>query len=144
MVCDNDQSPSDASAVLDTIIEEDEEDSQHPIGTGVGYASPTIVSPDVFPTSKNKFKKNPPIAEVEVVKNTNTSELLGIMETTRSIPSTTESTTVAVETTTKYFAQNSTNVSKFNNHIENKATIVNIKTYNFFRLNKRTQLVNPI
>lgn len=115
MVCDNDQSSSDASAMLETIIEEDDMDSQHPIGTGVGYASPTIVSPEIFPTSKNKFKKNPPIAEVEVVKNTNTSELLGIVETTRTIPSTTESTTVAIETTTKYFVQNTTNVSIFNN-----------------------------
>jgi len=114
MVCDNDQSSSDASAVSETIIDEDDVESQHPIGTGVGYASPTIVSPDIFPTSKNKFKKNPPIAEVEVVKNTNTSELLGIMETTRTVPSTTESTTVAIDTTTKYFVQNSTNVSKFN------------------------------
>ncbi|XP_060857640.1 leucine-rich repeat and fibronectin type III domain-containing protein 1-like protein [Metopolophium dirhodum] len=109
MVCDTEQSSSDASVMLESIIEEDDVDSQHPIGTGVGYASPTIVSPEIFPTSKNKFKKNPPIAEVEVVKNTNTSELLGIIETTRAIPSTTESTTVAIETTTKYFVQNTTN-----------------------------------
>lgn len=115
MICDNDQSSSDASAMLETIIEEDDEDPQHPIGTGVGYASPTIVSPEIFPTSKNKFKKNPPIAEVEVVKNTNSSELLEIMETTRTIPSTTESTTISIETSTKSFVQNTTNVSKFNN-----------------------------
>lgn len=116
MVCDNDQSSSDASVVLETSIDEDDVDSPHPIGTGVGYASPTVVSPEIFSTSKTKFKKNPPIAEVEVVKNTNSSELLGIMETTRTIPSTTESTTVAIDTTTKYYVQTSTNVSKFNNN----------------------------
>lgn len=110
MICDNDQSPSDASTVLETSLDEDNVDSQRPIGTGVGYVSPTIISPEI-PTFKNKYTKNPPIPEVEVVKTTNTSELIGNMQdTTRAIPSTTESTTVAIDTTTKFYVQNTTNV----------------------------------
>lgn len=109
MICDNDQSPSDASTVLETSIDEDNVDSQRPLGTGVGYVSPTIISPEI-PTFKNKFTKSPPISEVEVVKTTNTSELIASMDTTRTISSTTESTTVAVDTTTKYSVQNFTNV----------------------------------
>lgn len=110
MICDNDQSPSDASTVLETSLDEDNVESQRPIGTGVGYVSPTIISPEI-PTFKNKYTKNPPIPEVEVLKTTNTSELIGSMQdTTRTIPSTTESTTVAIDTTTKYPVQNSTNV----------------------------------
>lgn len=112
MVCDNEQSPSDASTILETSLDEDNVESQRPLGTGVGYVSPTVISPEI-PVSKNKFKKNPPIPEVEVVKSTNPSELLASMESTRTISSTTESTTVAIDTTTKYSIQNSTNVSRF-------------------------------
>lgn len=112
MVCDNDQSPSDASTILESTLDEDNVEPQRPLGTGVGYVSPTVILPEI-PVSKNKFKKNPPISEVEVVKSTNPSELLASMETTRAIPSTTESTTAAIDTTTKFSVQNSTNVSIF-------------------------------
>lgn len=114
MVCDNDQSSSGVSSVLETSVDEDNVDSQHPIGTGVGYVSPTNVSPEI-PVPKNKLKKNPPIPEVEVVKNTNSSEFLGSVDTTRVISSTTESTTtVAGDSTTKSsFVQNPTSVSSF-------------------------------
>lgn len=110
MVCNNDPVSSVASTALETTIEEDNIDSRHPLGTGVGYVSPTNVSPEI-PILKNKFKKNPPISEVEVVKTTNSSELFGNMDTTRTIPSTTESTTVAIDTTTKYYIPTTTNVS---------------------------------
>jgi hypothetical protein len=109
MVCDNDQSPSDASTILETNPDEENVESQRPLGTGVGYVSPTNISPEI-PVSKNKLKKNPPISEVEVVKSTNPSELLASMDTTRTISSTTESTTIAIDMTTKYSIQNSTNV----------------------------------
>lgn len=110
MLCDNDQSPSDASTVLETSLDEDNADSQRPLGTGVGYVSPTIIAPEI-PTFKNKYVKNPPIPEVEVLKTTNTSELIGTMDTTRTISSTAESTTATIDTTTKYSVQNSTNVN---------------------------------
>lgn len=109
MVCDNDQSPSDASAILETSLDEENVESQRPLGTGVGYVSPTNISPEI-PVSKNKLKKNPPISEVEVVKSTNPSELLSSMDTTRTIFTNTESTTAAIDITTKYSLQNSTNV----------------------------------
>lgn len=109
MVCDNDQSPSDASAALETSLDEDNVDSQRPLGTGVAYVSPTIISPEI-PTAKNKYKKNPPISEVEVVKNS--SEFMANADATRTVSSTTDSTTtVAIDSTTKYSIQNSTNVS---------------------------------
>lgn len=110
MVCDNEQGLSIASTAQETTIDEDNVESRHQLGTGVGYVSPTNVSPEI-PVSKNKFKKNPPISEVEVVKTTNSSELFGNIDSTRTIPLTTESTTVAIETTTKYSIPTSTNVS---------------------------------
>lgn len=115
MSCDNEQSPSDASAVLETSVEEDNVDLPRPIGTGVGYVSPTIVSPDISaPATKNKFKKNPPVSEVEVVNITNTSELMGNIDIPKTIFSTTESTTMAtVDSTPKYSIQNNTSVSNF-------------------------------
>ncbi|XP_025405534.1 uncharacterized protein LOC112679828 [Sipha flava] len=113
MVCDNDQSPSDASTILETNPDEENVESQRPLGTGVGYVSPTNISPEI-PVSKNKLKKNPPISEVEVVKSTNPSELLASMDTTRTISSTTESTTIAIDMTTKYSIQNSTNAKPTN------------------------------
>lgn len=117
MVCDNEQSPSDSSAVVETSLDEDNQDSQRPIGTGVGYASPTIVSPEIS-TSQNKHKKNPPISEVEVVQNINSSEYSGNMDSTKTGFSTTESTTtVVIDTTTKNSMKNSANVSYFTNPI---------------------------
>lgn len=113
MVCDNEQSPSDASAVSEPGVDEDDANSQHSLGTGVGYVSPTIVSAEI-PTTINNYKKNPPISEVEVVDPTNSSELHGhLVDTTKTVYSTTESTTTtaAIDTTTKFFVQNTTNVS---------------------------------
>lgn len=114
MVCDSEQSPSDASAVSEPEVDEDEANPQHSLGTGVGYVSPTIVSAEI-PTTNNNYKKNPPISEVEVVDPTNSSELYGghLADTTKTVSSTTESTTAtaAIDTTTKYFVQNTTNVS---------------------------------
>lgn len=111
MVCENDQSLSDPSAGLESSIVEDNEDRQHPIGTGVGYVVPTTVSPEI-PDPKNKFKKNP--SEVEVVQNTNSSEYTANLDSNKAISSTTEgATTVAVDTTTKYPTKMSTNVSNF-------------------------------
>lgn len=113
MICDNEQSPSDASTILETSIDEDGTNSRHPIGTGVGYVNPTIVSAEI-PTSNNNYKKKPPISEVEVVDPSNSSELIGhLMDTAKSVSSTTEGTitTIAIDTTTKYYVQNSTNVS---------------------------------
>lgn len=114
MVCDNDQSSSDASSVLEAGLEEEHDDSQPSIGTGVSYVNPTIVSPEI-PTSKNKFKKNPSVSEVEPIHNLNSSEFIGNanMDSTKTISSsTTESTTtVSVDTTTKFFMKNSTSVS---------------------------------
>lgn len=114
MLCDNDQIPSDATTVIQTGGDEEHIDSRHPIGTGVGYVSPTVVSSEL-PVLKNKFKKNPPIAEVEVLKTTNTSELIGNMDITKIISSTTEIPTIVSTdtTTTKIYLQNSTNVSLF-------------------------------
>jgi len=112
MVCDNDQSSSDPSAVLESSLDEDNEEPQHPIGTGVGYVSPTAVSPEI-PNSKNKYKNNPPVSEVEIVQNTNSSEYMGTLDSNKAISSTTESTTVSVDTTTKHTTKNSINVSKY-------------------------------
>lgn len=113
MLCDNDQSPSDASTSIQTGGVEDNIDSRNPIGTGVGYVSPTIVSSEL-PILKNKFKKNPPIAEVEVVKITNTSELMGNMDINKITSLTTENpTTIPTDVTTKINLQNSTNVSSY-------------------------------
>lgn len=115
MVCDNEQSSSDSSSVVETSLDEDNQDAQRPIGTGVGYASPTNVSPEIS-TLKNKLKKNPPISEVEVVQNINSSEYSGSMDSTKSGFSTTESTTtVVIDTTTKNSMKNSVNVSYFAN-----------------------------
>lgn len=108
MVCDNDQS---SSAVLETSVEQDNANSQHPLGTGVGYASPTIISPEI-PVSKNKFKKNPPVSEVEVVKTTNSSEPNGNIDTTKTVSSTAEgTTTVPIDTTPKNIVSTPPNVS---------------------------------
>jgi len=111
MVCDNDQSSSDTSAVLETSVEHDNANSQHPLGTGVGYASPANISPEI-PVSKNKFKKNPPVSEAEVTKTTNSSEPNGNVDSTRTVSSTTDgTTTVAVDTTAKSIVPTTPNVS---------------------------------
>lgn len=113
MICDNDQSSSDTSTLTQTGEIEDNIDSRNPIGTGVGYVSPTIVSSEL-PILKNKFTKNPPIAEVEVVKITNTSELMGNMDINKVASSTTENPTkISTDGTTKVNLQNFPNVSTY-------------------------------
>lgn len=113
MVCDNDQSSSDTSAVLETSVEHDNANSQRPLGTGVGYASPTNISPEIIPVSKNKFKKIPPVSETEVTKTANSSEPIGNVDSTRAVSSTTDGTTTvaAVDTTAKSVVSTTPNVS---------------------------------
>jgi len=115
MVCDdNDQSSSDASAVLETsAVDQENANVPRPLGTGVGYASPTNIAPEI-PAPKNKFKKNPPVSDAEVAKTANgSSESIGNADAAgAAASSTTDSpTTVAVDTTARNTVSTTPNVS---------------------------------